>query len=317
MAYFDSFNWSNKGGTATQGLPFYEDLIAEWEKKGYSKTGLQSLVNKTGQRAWWREPASREKWFPPATPAEYAGGGPFGYGGPGEYAGGGPFGYGGPGVFTPEVAMGGGGTPATPTLGQPGASDVEAAFQKQVTDLQNQLATLQGQQQDTSEADALRKQLADLQQQWDALQQQQEEGGGLKTITQGGYVFYQDPVTLEWTIAGPAQISPEQETQQRLIQQWGEQPSRYYIPLTWAATGKAPTTPEAVAALQGVTPGEELQALPMETPSLQFWNSLVPEEQQQILGTADWLGISPETFMNIYQRMVPGVSDRVGLRWNR
>jgi len=72
-------------------------------------------------------------------------------------------------------------------------------------------------------------------------------------------------------------------------------------------------TPGAVARLTGgqVGPGQPFQqGVPLSTPSAQWWQNLLPSEQQQIAGGLNWLGVSPEDWYSMYQRMIPGLGTR-------
>ena len=87
----------------------------------------------------------------------------------------------------------------------------------------------------------------------------------------------------------------------------------------WAQQGLG--TPEAVARLTGgqVAPGEQFQqGVPLSQPSQQWWGNLLPSEQQQIMGGVNWLGIDPNDWMAMQQRMIPGLAQRQpGAQWAR
>lgn len=79
----------------------------------------------------------------------------------------------------------------------------------------------------------------------------------------------------------------------------------------WAQMGQG--TPGAVARLTGgeIGAGEPFeQGVGMSTPSSQWWNNLIPSEQQQIMGGVNWLGIDPEDYYAMYKRMIPGLGSR-------
>jgi len=87
----------------------------------------------------------------------------------------------------------------------------------------------------------------------------------------------------------------------------------------WAQMGTP--TPEAVARLtQGrVAPGAPFQqGAGLGQPSAQWWNNLLPSEQEQILGGASWLGANPQDWFSAYQRMIPGLGARqISTQYNR
>ncbi|KKN27044.1 hypothetical protein LCGC14_0868520 [marine sediment metagenome] len=87
----------------------------------------------------------------------------------------------------------------------------------------------------------------------------------------------------------------------------------------WAQMGQG--TPEAVARLTGgqVSPGEQFQqGVPLSTPSQQWWGNLLPSEQKQVTGGVNWLGIDPNDWLAMQQRMIPGLGARqMGPQWAR
>uniref|UniRef100_A0A6M3KND9 Uncharacterized protein n=1 Tax=viral metagenome TaxID=1070528 RepID=A0A6M3KND9_9ZZZZ len=93
---------------------------------------------------------------------------------------------------------------------------------------------------------------------------------------------------------------------QALLQMYAADPYKY-----WAQMGAM--TPEAVARLTGgaVKTGEQFQqGTPLSTPSAQWWSNLVPSEQEQIAGGLNWLGVNPQDWFSMYQRMIPGLGSR-------
>jgi len=100
------------------------------------------------------------------------------------------------------------------------------------------------------------------------------------------------------------QLQSAQEAQ-GMAQMYAADPYKY-----WAQMGQL--TPEAVARLTGgeVEPGEPFKGVPLSYPSMQWWQNLLPSEQQQILGALNWMGISPEDWLTMLQRMIPGLGSR-------
>lgn len=76
--------------------------------------------------------------------------------------------------------------------------------------------------------------------------------------------------------------------------------------LYWAQLGQQ--TPESVRALNQGNPLQQGNAL--SYPSSQWYNNLLPTEQEQINGAVNWLGINPADWQTMYQRMIPGLSQR-------
>lgn len=105
--------------------------------------------------------------------------------------------------------------------------------------------------------------------------------------------------------AGFSQQQQQQAVQQQMAQMFAADPYKY-----WAQMGQG--TPGAVAQLTGgqIAPGEEFGATPLSTPSAQWWGGLLPSEQQQIAGGLNWMGIDPQDWYSIYQRMIPGLGQR-------
>jgi len=93
---------------------------------------------------------------------------------------------------------------------------------------------------------------------------------------------------------------------QQMAQMYAADPYKY-----WAQMGAG--TPEAVARLTGgqVGAGEQFQqGVPLSTPSQQWWGNLLPSEQQQISGGLNWLGVNPQDWFAMQQRMIPGLGAR-------
>ena len=93
---------------------------------------------------------------------------------------------------------------------------------------------------------------------------------------------------------------------QQMAQMYAADPYKY-----WAQLGAG--TPEAVARLTGgqVGAGEQFQqGVPFSTPSQQWWGNLLPSEQQQISGGLNWLGVNPQDWFAMQQRMIPGLGAR-------
>ncbi len=101
---------------------------------------------------------------------------------------------------------------------------------------------------------------------------------------------------------------------QQMAQMYAADPYKY-----WAQMGQG--TPEAVARLTGgqVAPGEQMQqGVPLSQPSQQWWGNLLPSEQQQIGGGLNWLGVDPQDWYAMQQRMIPGLGSRqMGPAWAR
>uniref|UniRef100_A0A6H1Z6U4 Uncharacterized protein n=1 Tax=viral metagenome TaxID=1070528 RepID=A0A6H1Z6U4_9ZZZZ len=93
---------------------------------------------------------------------------------------------------------------------------------------------------------------------------------------------------------------------QEMAQMYAADPYKY-----WAQLGGG--TPEAVARLTGgkVGAGQPFQqGVPLSIPSSQWWGNLLPSEQQQISGGLNWLGVNPQDWFSMYQRMAPGLASR-------
>ena len=92
---------------------------------------------------------------------------------------------------------------------------------------------------------------------------------------------------------------------QSMAQMYAADPYKY-----WAQLGTP--TPEAVARLTGgaIQPGEPFGKVPLSIASSQWWGNLLPSEQEQIMGAVNWLGVNPEDYVSMYQRMIPGLGAR-------
>lgn len=92
---------------------------------------------------------------------------------------------------------------------------------------------------------------------------------------------------------------------QQMAQMYAADPYKY-----WAQMGQG--TPGAVARLTGgqVAPGQQFQGAPLSIPSAQWWQNLLPSEQQQIAGGLNWMGVDPQDWYSMYQRMIPGLGAR-------
>ena len=101
---------------------------------------------------------------------------------------------------------------------------------------------------------------------------------------------------------------------QQMAQMYAADPYKY-----WAQMGQG--TPGAVSRLTGgqIAPGQPMaQGIPLSTPSSQWWQNLLPSEQQQISGGLNWLGVDPQDWYSMYQRMIPGRGQRqTGPQWAR
>jgi len=103
------------------------------------------------------------------------------------------------------------------------------------------------------------------------------------------------------------------QASQSMAQMYASDPYKY-----WAQMGQG--TPGAVARLTGgkVAPGGQMGQVPLSTPSAQWWGNLLPSEQQQISGGLNWLGVNPEDWYSMYQKMIPGLGQRqVESQWAR
>jgi hypothetical protein len=162
-----------------------------------------------------------------------------------------------------------------------------------------------------------------------------------KIVDVGGQRFWYDPGTGSWNLLpagqGDDELAREQMAQQmqlaQMQQQWQmEQLNRQYelerqMQLAgatqdmatmyaqdpykyWAQMGQL--TPEAVARLTGgaVQAGQPFKGTPLSYPSMQWWANLLPSEQQQIYGALNWMGINPEDYQAMQQRMIPGLGSR-------
>lgn len=118
---------------------------------------------------------------------------------------------------------------------------------------------------------------------------------------QFGYEQQLDRLQAQWMREQQAASAAQQ-----MAQMYAADPYKY-----WAQLGMG--TPGAVARLTGgqVSPGQPFQqGVPLSTPSAQWWQNLLPSEQQQIAGGLNWLGINPEDWYSMYQRMIPGLGAR-------
>jgi hypothetical protein len=113
--------------------------------------------------------------------------------------------------------------------------------------------------------------------------------------------------------AGAARGQQEAAAAQQMAQMYAADPYKY-----WAQMGMG--TPPSVARLTGgqIAPGEQMGQVPLSMPSSQWWGNLLPSEQQQISGGLNWLGIDPQDWYSMYQRMIPGLGRRqMGPTWAR
>ena len=100
---------------------------------------------------------------------------------------------------------------------------------------------------------------------------------------------------------------------QNMASMYAADPYKY-----WAQMGQL--TPEAVAELTGgqVEAGQPFKGVPLSHPSAQWWNNLLPSEQEQILGALNWMGINPEDWFEMQKRTIPGMSSRqITPSWGR
>ncbi len=103
----------------------------------------------------------------------------------------------------------------------------------------------------------------------------------------------------------------EASAAQQMAQMYAADPYKY-----WAQMGQG--TPPAVARLQGSQGGGPASNIPLSTPSAQWWGNLLPSEQQQISGGLNWMGVDPQDWYSMYQRMIPGMGSRqMGPAWAR
>lgn len=142
----------------------------------------------------------------------------------------------------------------------------------------------------------------------------------LRSQTAAGLTPEQEITQLEAQRAAEMAQMQEQarlelERQQSLIQMQGQQQQAQMFAADpykfWAQMGQG--TPEAVARLTGgqVAPGEQMQqGTPMSIPSQQWWGGLLPSEQQQVMGGVNWLGIDPQDWFAMKQKMIPGLGAR-------
>lgn len=125
---------------------------------------------------------------------------------------------------------------------------------------------------------------------------------------------YKQEQLLQTQGAGEARGQQEAAAAQQMAQMYAADPYKY-----WAQLGTG--TPEAVSRLTGgqVAPGEQMQqGVPLSTPSAQWWGNLLPSEQQQISGGLNWMGVDPQDWYSMYQRMIPGLGQRqMGPVWAR
>jgi hypothetical protein len=126
--------------------------------------------------------------------------------------------------------------------------------------------------------------------------------------------WYQQNINRENNAASLEQIRLQNElarqreaasATENMATMYAQDPYKY-----WAQMGQL--TPEAVARLTGgqVQAGQPFQGTPLSYPSMQWWNNLLPSEQEQILGVLNWMGINPEDWFAMQQRMMPGLSSR-------
>jgi hypothetical protein len=97
-----------------------------------------------------------------------------------------------------------------------------------------------------------------------------------------------------------------QKSQDALTQMYLADPYKY-----WAQLGQG--TPESVASLTGgrVQAGQQMKpGSVLGFPSAQWYNSLLPSEQAQLAGGLSWLGINPDDWFSMYQKTIPGLSQR-------
>lgn len=148
-----------------------------------------------------------------------------------------------------------------------------------------------------------------IQRQWEAQQSAAQREQQMQVLqTQGGFeqqrLAEQAGFAREHQMAGAAQ---------RMSQMYAAEPYKY-----WAQMGGG--TPESVARLTGgeIAPGEAMGQVPLSMPSQQWWGNLMPSEQQQIMGGVNWLGIDPQDWFAMKQRMIPGMGSRqMGPTWAR
>jgi hypothetical protein len=184
---------------------------------------------------------------------------------------------------------------------------------------------------------------------WDGTQWGIDTGtsatGNPNVVTVGGQNFWQDPATGAWSIiTADTGMTPEQQlglflgetggtslalqqeqeevARQLQAQQAAEQIAQIYAAnpyLYWAQLGQG--TPESVAALTRgqAQPGQPFSPTPLGVPSAQWWNNLGPNEQQQIFGALNWMGVNPAEYQNLYNKMIPGLGaqQQAVAQWTR
>jgi hypothetical protein len=134
----------------------------------------------------------------------------------------------------------------------------------------------------------------------------------------GGRDAYFDMGTYTWKFlddSGSGKLSQEeydarsnQDTQANLQQMYAADPYKYWVQNSLKNTGAMPNTPWYMSQLSNgqVNTGDPWKATPLAPPSPQWWNNLLPSEQQTAQGAAGWMGVNPEDFMSIYKKMIPG-----------
>jgi len=146
------------------------------------------------------------------------------------------------------------------------------------------------------------QQLAEMQRQreWEAQQATAQRASQMQMLQAQGGLEQQ----LLGAQAGYAREQQAAGAAQQMAQMYAADPYKY-----WAQMGGG--TPESVAALMG---GQA----PLSMPSQQWWGNLLPSEQQQIMGGVNWLGMDPQDWLAMRQRMIPGLGARqMGPQWAR
>lgn len=144
---------------------------------------------------------------------------------------------------------------------------------------------------------------------WEALESTQQQASQMAMLqAQGG--FEQQLLEAQ---SGYARGQQEAGAAQQMAQMYAADPYKY-----WAQMGQG--TPEAVARLTGgeIGAGEQFGHVPLSVPSQQWWGNLLPSEQEQIGGGLNWLGVDPQDWYSMKQRMIPGMGSRqMGPSWAR
>ena len=85
-------------------------------------------------------------------------------------------------------------------------------------------------------------------------------------------------------------------------------------------TGHLPLIPQYLSpVIQNYTPNQPItKDIKVITPSGQFWNSLLPSQQEDLVSLIEWLGLNSRDYLAQMRRMLPtNPNNKIQLKWKK